>query len=105
MSHPPARLLLEDIHHKNKKDKPSGTALKLQRSFPPFAQKILKIKSVRTGEEFGTHRICFKTAEEEVLLEHKALSRKLFAGGALKALKWLVKKPPGLYCFDDLYGK
>lgn len=97
--------LLEDIHHKNKKDKPSGTALKLQRSFPSFVQKKLKIKSIRKGREFGTHRIYFKGEEEVVLLEHKVLSRRLFAGGALRALKWLMKKPPGLYSFEDIYRK
>lgn len=100
-----SEILLEDIHHKNKKDKPSGTALKLQKYFPSHAKKILKIKSIRKGDVFGTHRICFKNKQEEVLLEHKALSRLLFAAGALKALKWLIKKPPGLYSFDDLYGK
>ena len=98
-----SEILLEDIHHKNKKDKPSGTALKLQKYFPSHAQKILKIKSIRKGDVFGTHRICFKNSQEEVLLEHKALSRQLFAAGALKAMKWMVKKPPGLYSFDDLY--
>lgn len=98
-------ILLEDIHHKNKKDKPSGTALKLQKNFPGFARKKLKIKSIRKGREFGTHRIYFKGSEEVVLLEHKALSRRLFAGGALRALKWLVKKPAGFYSFEDLYGK
>ena len=101
----PSDILLEDIHHKNKKDKPSGTALKLQKHFPSFARKKLKIKSIRKGREFGTHRIYFRNSEEIVLLEHRALSRLLFAEGALRALKWLVKKPPGLYSFEDLYVK
>ena len=99
------KILLEDIHHKNKKDKPSGTALKLKRHFPPYAQKVLKIKSIRKADVFGTHRIYFKNKQEEVVLEHKALSRQLFAEGSLKALKWLIRKPPGLYSFDDLYRK
>lgn len=98
------KILLEDIHHKNKKDKPSGTALKLQRHFPAFAQKKLKVKSIRKGKEFGTHRIYFKSSQERVLIEHKALDRQLFAEGALKALQWLVKKPAGLYSLEDLYG-
>ena len=100
-----SEILLEDIHHKNKKDKPSGTALKLQKQFPGFAQKKLKIKSVRKGNAIGTHRIFFKSSEEMVLLEHRALSRRLFAGGALKALKWLVRKPAGFYSFEDLYKR
>jgi len=98
-------ILLEDIHHKNKKDKPSGTALKLQRNFPSFAQRKLKIKSIRKGREFGTHRIVFRGPEELVVLEHKALSRCLFAGGALRALQWVIKQPPGFYSFEDIYGK
>ncbi len=105
VSEQPCDILLEDIHHKNKKDKPSGTALKLQKHFPSFARKKLKIKSIRKGREFGTHRIYFKSSEEVVLVEHRALSRLLFAEGALRALKWLVKKPPGLYSFEDLYMK
>ena len=96
-------ILLKDIHHKNKKDKPSGTALKLKKAFPVFAQKKLQIESVRTGRVSGTHRIYFKNLEEEVLLEHKALNRKLFARGALKALSWLIKQAPGLYSYDNLY--
>ena len=103
LSHPCDSVLLEDIHHKHKKDKPSGTALKLKKCFPALAQKNLTVKSIRRGREFGTHRIIFQNREETVLLEHKALSRLLFAGGALKALKWLIKKPPGLYSFEDLY--
>ena len=98
------KILLEDIHHKNKKDKPSGTALKLQKHFPTFAQKLLKVKSIRKGREFGTHRVYFKSSQEQVLIEHKALDRQLFAEGALKALQWLVKRPAGLYSFEDLYG-
>ncbi len=98
------KILLEDIHHKGKKDKPSGTALKLMRSFPSFVQKQIKVRSIRKGEEFGTHRICFKSLGEQITLEHKALDRTLFARGALKALEWLVTKKAGLYGLDDLYG-
>lgn len=103
LSNQASDILLEDIHHKNKKDKPSGTALKLKKHLPAFAQKKLKIKSFRKGEEFGYHRFVFSGEEEQVILEHKALSRRLFAGGALKALNWLVKKPSGFYSFEDLY--
>ena len=78
---------LEDIHHKEKKDKPSGTALRLKMSFPKGVQKKVKISSIRKGREFGTHRIYFKAPEETVLLEHQALNRKLFARSALNAFK------------------
>ena len=99
------KVLLKDIHHKNKKDKPSGTALKLKKHFSQAVQKKLKIKSFRIGDEFGTHQIIFQNPDEIVSLEHKALSRNLFAGGALKALKFLINKKPGLYSFEDLYKK
>ncbi len=103
LSKVPYEIVLTDIHHKHKKDRPSGTALKLKNHFPSWVQKKLEIKSQRVGDVFGTHRIVFKGKEEWVSLEHKALSRKLFAGGGLKALKWLVKQPPGLYSFEDLH--
>ena len=98
-------LLLEDIHHKNKKDRPSGTALKLKSTLPNFAQKKLRIESIRKGRVFGTHRFYFKGPEEQVLFEHKALDRKLFARGSLKALKWLIYQAPGSYSYDDMYKK
>ena len=98
-------IVLEDIHHKNKKDKPSGTALKLKAGFSKSVQRKLKILSLRKGHEFGTHRIWFKAPEETVLLEHRALNRKLFARGALNALKWLINQKPGFYGSGDLYGK
>ena len=99
------KILLEDLHHKNKKDRPSGTALKLKKNMPNLLQKKLKIKSFRVGQVSGTHRIIFQNKEEVVLVEHKALSRHLFARGALKALKWLIKQDAGLYSFEDLYIK
>ena len=103
LSKTPYKIVLTDIHHKHKKDRPSGTALKLRQYFPKWANENLKIKSVRQGDVFGTHTLVFKGKEEWVTLEHRALSRKLFAGGALKALRWLVQQPPGLYSFEDLY--
>lgn len=95
---------LEDIHHKYKKDAPSGTALKLRAEFPPGVQKKLKVISHRRGREFGTHRLVFEGFEETIKIEHQALNRKLFARGALTALRWLIHRPPGLYTLDDLYS-
>ena len=97
-------ILLEEIHHKGKKDKPSGTALKLKEQVVAPLQKKVKIKSYRRGNEFGTHRIYFKTPEEILLLEHKALSRDVFSKGALKALDHLLTKSKGLYSLSDIYS-
>ena len=98
------QILLEDIHHKNKKDQPSGTALSLKASFPPSLKKKVEVTSERRGREFGTHRIILRGEEEEILLQHKAFNRQVFAKGALRALKWLNGRPPKLYSMDDIYG-
>ncbi len=96
-------ILLEDRHHKEKKDKPSGTALRLKEHFPPSLKKKVRIKSYRQGSDFGTHRIYLKTPEETLLLEHKALSRDVFSKGAIKALECIFKKSKGLYSTTDIY--
>ena len=97
-------ILIEDIHHKDKKDKPSGTALRLEKSLPPFLKEKVKIKSLRRGREFGTHRILIKSSEEVLVLEHRALNRELFAKGALQALFFILKKKKGFYEPFHLYG-
>ena len=97
------KILIEDLHHQHKKDKPSGTALKLEQSLPSFLKSKAKIKSVRKGKEFGTHRILIKSSEEILCLSHQALNRDLFAKGALQALLFLLKKEKGYYEPSDLY--
>ena len=97
-------LSLEDIHHKQKKDAPSGTALKLKAAFPPPLQKKLKVISHRRGREFGTHRLVLEGFEEVIQIQHRALNRKLFARVALTALRWLIGRLPGLYTLDDIYS-
>ena len=100
---PEWEIQLEDIHHQGKKDRPSGTALLLKKNLPPVLQKKLRIKSLRKGKEFGTHRIWLKSAEEVLLLEHQALNRSLFAKGAISALRFLLGKNSGLFGPKDLY--
>ena len=100
---PITAVLLKDIHHKGKKDSPSGTALRLLNLFPPGLRKLVKIQSVREGETFGTHRIEIQAAGEKLILEHQALSREVFAEGALTALSWLAERPPGFYTPENLY--
>lgn len=100
---PELKILLEDLHHKDKKDKPSGTALRLKNNLPPFLHQNLKIKSFRRGKEFGTHRLTLKNKEEVLTLEHKALNRELFSKGALHALLFLLNKKRGYYDLKQLY--
>lgn len=99
------QVLIEDIHHKDKKDRPSGTALRLKNSLPDFLQKKAIIKSFRKGREFGRHRLRIKSQEEILVLEHKALNRELFSKGALQALLFILKKKKGYYRVSDLYSK
>ena len=98
------QIFLEDYHHKDKKDKPSGTAIRLKNHLPQMLQKKIKIKSYRKGKEFGTHRVILKSKEEILTLEHKALHRDVFSKGALKAAQFLSKKRKGFYDVKDLYS-
>lgn len=89
-----------DIHHRHKKDSPSGTALMLKDSFD--SSRPLECTSLRAGGVYGDHTISFAGENEVINIEHRALNRKLFAQGALDAAKWLKDKKPGLYSMEDV---
>ena len=111
-----------EIHHKHKKDYPSGTALMLakgiadgknknlynligkkflnKKSFP-YGKKI-NFNSIRKGEIIGEHEVMFSSGKEIIRLNHKAFDRALYSDGALIAAKWLINKKPGLYSMRDL---
>ena len=111
-----------EIHHKYKKDHPSGTALMLgkgiaigknknfynligkkylnKKSFP-YGKKI-NFNSIRKGEIIGEHEVKFSSGKEIITLNHEAYDRALYSEGALVAAKWLNKKKPGLYSMRDL---
>ena len=111
-----------EMHHKNKKDYPSGTALMLgngiaigknkdlydligkkflnKKSFP-YGKKI-NFNSIRKGEIIGEHEVTFSSGKEMIKLNHEAFDRALYSDGALTAAKWLVNKKPGLYSMRDL---
>jgi len=92
-----------ETHHKMKKDAPSGTAktlaeiLKLRNSEIP-------IQSIREGDVVGEHSVVFSGGGERLELTHRAANRGIFARGALRAAKWIVDKPPGLYSMQDVLG-
>ncbi len=86
-----------EIHHCQKKDKPSGTALALQES---LGQK-LDIHSLRMEGVPGEHSLILTQAGEVLRIEHQALSRTVFAQGALLCALWLMKQKPGLFSMDD----
>jgi 4-hydroxy-tetrahydrodipicolinate reductase len=111
-----------EVHHKHKKDYPSGTALMLgkgiadgknknlhslignkflnKKSFP-YGKKI-NFNSIRKGEIIGEHEVKFSSGKEIITLNHEAFDRTLYSDGALTASKWLMKKRPGLYSMRDL---
>ena len=111
-----------EVHHKHKKDYPSGTALMLgkgiadgknknlysligkkflnKKSFP-FAKKI-NFNSIRKSEIIGEHEVVFSSGKETITLNHEAFNRDLYSDGALTAAKWLTYKKPGLYSMRDV---
>ena len=111
-----------EIHHKHKKDYPSGTALMLAKGIAqgrggnfynlygkkflnkkkfPFGKKI-NFNSIRKGKIIGEHEVIFSSGKEIITLNHEAFDRALYSEGALSAAKWLAKKKPGLYSMRDL---
>lgn len=93
-----------DIHHKHKKDMPSGTALKMGDIIKTCGSNNLKINyiSKRIGNVKGKHQIKFASLSEELIIKHNIKHRKSFAEGALLAAKWLFNQPKKLYNFSDL---
>ena len=111
-----------EIHHKHKKDYPSGTALMLgkgiadgknkniynligkkflNKKYFPYGKKI-NFNSIRKGEIIGEHEVTFSSGKETIRLNHEAFDRALYSDGALTAAKWLINKKPGLYSMRDL---
>jgi 4-hydroxy-tetrahydrodipicolinate reductase len=95
-----------ETHHKMKKDAPSGTAktvaevLKAAREM----QSEVPIRSIREGDVVGEHKVIFSGPSERLELTHSAASREIFARGALRAAKWVIVKPAGLYSMQDVLG-
>ena len=111
-----------EVHHKHKKDYPSGTALMLGKGIAvgknknfynllgkrylnkktfPYGNKI-NFNSIRRGEIIGEHEVKFSSGKEIITLNHEAFDRALYSEGALSAAKWLMNKKPGLYSMRDL---
>jgi 4-hydroxy-tetrahydrodipicolinate reductase len=91
-----------EAHHKTKKDAPSGTAKKFAQVLADATGKEIPIHAVRLGDIVGDHTIIFCGNSERIELKHQAHSRDLFALGALKAAKWVMGKPPGLYSMQEV---
>ncbi len=93
-----------EAHHRNKKDAPSGTALRLSEIIAVArGTNDVAIHAIRRGDVVGEHIITFFGDAERIELTHRAHSRDLFAAGAVRALSWLLeRKSPGLYSMSDL---
>jgi len=111
-----------EVHHKHKKDYPSGTALMLGRGIAvgkdkefyklmgkkyfnkktfPYNKKI-NFNSIRKGETIGNHKVLFSSGKETITLNHEAFDRALYSEGAFTAAKWLINKKSGLYSMRDV---
>ncbi len=111
-----------EVHHKHKKDHPSGTALMLGKGIAvgkkkdfykmignkyfnkktfPYGKKI-NFNSIRKGETVGEHEVKFSNGKEIITLNHEAFDRALYSEGALTAAKWLMSKKPGLYSMRNV---
>jgi 4-hydroxy-tetrahydrodipicolinate reductase len=93
-----------ETHHKMKKDAPSGTAKTLAEVLKTVQHSEIPIQSIREGDVVGEHAVIFGGPGESLELTHRAANRRIFAGGALRAAKWIVDKPPGLYSMQDVLG-
>lgn len=106
-----------EIHHRNKRDSPSGTALSLIEGMPeprvfgrngdtgrrPCDQ--IGVHSLRGGDVPGEHQVHLLGDGERLCLSHSATGRRVFALGALRAARFLMGKPPGLYGMEEMLGK
>jgi 4-hydroxy-tetrahydrodipicolinate reductase len=113
-----------EMHHRMKKDAPSGTAKSLAEILADVRKQQLEkvarhgrvgivgertsseigVHSIRGGDVVGDHTVIFANAGERLELTHKASSRDTFANGALRAAQWVVKQKPGLYDMQDVLG-
>ena len=111
-----------EIHHRHKKDHPSGTALMLGKGIAvgknkdfykimgkkylnkntfPYSKKI-NFNSIRKGKIVGNHKVLFSSGKETITLDHNAFDRALYSEGAFAAARWLMSKKPGLYSMRNV---
>ncbi len=113
-----------EAHHRHKVDAPSGTALRMGEVMADALGRDLKqvavygreghtgaresdtigFETIRAGDVVGEHTVWFATHGERVEITHKASSRMTFANGAVRAARWLMDRPEGLYDMQDVLG-
>jgi len=115
---------ITETHHRFKKDAPSGTAVHMAEVIAEAlgrdlgqvgvygrhglpgerTPKEIAVMSLRSGDVVGEHTVSFGTLGERLELTHRAHSRDTFARGALRAVQWMIGRPPGLYSMHDVLG-
>ena len=115
---------ITEIHHRFKKDAPSGTAARMAEVIAEALGRDLKqtavygreglpgerstkeigVFSLRSGDVVGEHTVSFGTLGERLELTHRAHNRDTFARGALRAVRWIASQSPGLYSMQDVLG-
>lgn len=115
---------VHETHHVHKRDAPSGTALKLGEALAAarwqdfgrvyrYAERMPAARQApddivflvtREGENPGEHSVLLRSGSETLELSHRVKDRRVFAVGALRAAKWLMRQPPGFYQMRDLAG-
>jgi 4-hydroxy-tetrahydrodipicolinate reductase len=115
---------ITEIHHRMKKDAPSGTAAKMAEVIAKAlgrdlgevgvygrhgfvgerGPKEIGVHALRGGDVVGEHTVVFSTLGERLELTHRAHSRDTFVGGALRAIRWVADAKPGLYSMHDVLG-
>jgi 4-hydroxy-tetrahydrodipicolinate reductase len=113
-----------EMHHRQKVDAPSGTALALGRAVAdargvrledvrdsgrdghtgPRRADAIGFAALRGGQIVGEHTLSFTAGSEQISLTHRAFDRRVFAAGAVRAARWTRGRPPGLYNMDDVLG-
>lgn len=93
---------LVELHHKTKKDAPSGTALRIADKISAY-KPVTEILSLRAGGAIGEHQVRFVGQDEEVIIIHRAWSRRAFSSGVERAVRFIARQPAGYYTPQDIY--
>ena len=113
-----------EMHHRQKVDAPSGTALAMGRAVAegrgirleehiesgrdghtgPRADGAIGFAALRGGQIVGEHSVIFTSSHEQISLTHRSFDRRVYATGAVRAAQWLRTRPPGLYDMEDVLG-
>ena len=111
-----------EMHHRQKVDAPSGTAIALGRAVAAGRGEALRMESgrdghtgprgtgtvgfaaLRGGQVVGEHTLLFAAGSEHIALTHRSFDRRVYATGAVRAALWVLERPPGLYGMRDVLG-